>query len=372
MADEIYEKLADAVNARTGYPCKKCPELYAILEYLYTPEEAEFAVALPMALDTAEGIAQTVGYTPDRTKRLLEGMADKALVFTDDTSGTRTYALVPLLPGTFEVHFMRGGTDENTMKLARLFQNYFDVVGIGHGKEKASGLGRAYTAVPFSRVITIEEKIPAGVQIHPYDRVSKYIDESELISVGYCYCRHFGELMGNPCKKPKENCFSFGFQATFMVERGFNRPITKDEARRILAEAEEAGLVHCSTNTSEMINFICNCCSCHCGIMESIKLSGSPNAAADSSFITELDADACVGCGECIERCQVEALTLDGDTVSLNTGRCLGCGLCISTCPAEALKLVPREGAPVPHATLPELTMAMIMSYQEQKKRKES
>lgn len=215
MTDEIYEKLADAVNARTGYPCKKCPELYAILEYLYTPEEAEFAVALPMSLDTAEGIARAVGSPPDR-------------------------------------------------------------------------------------------------------------------------------------------------------------PITKDEARRILAEAEEAGLVHCSTNTSEMINFICNCCSCHCGIMESIKLSGSPNAAADSSFITQLDADACIGCGECIERCQVETLTLDGDTVALNTERCLGCGLCISTCPAEALKLVPREGAPVPHATLPELTMAMIMSYQEQKKRKEA
>ena len=367
MADPIYEKLADAVNARTGYPCMKCPELYAILEFLYTPEEAEFATKLPMSLGTVEKIARKIGCSPEDAERLLEGMANKALVFTDDSRGVKAYVLVPLLPGTFEVHFMRGGTDDKTKELARLFQNYFTAVEKVRVKVPASALGRGYTAVPFSRVISVEEEIPAGVQIHPYDRVSKYIADSDLIAIGTCYCRHFGELTGNPCTKPKDNCFSFGQQAKFMLERGFNKPVTKEEARQILDEAEKAGLVHCSSNTTESINFICNCCTCHCGIMESIKAAGSPHACADSSYVMRISEKDCIGCGDCVPRCQTEALALEGDKVVQAAERCIGCGLCISACPSGALQLVARDAAPVPPATLAELTAAMIASYQQQK-----
>lgn len=217
MADSIYEKVTDAVNARTGYPCLKGPELFAILEFLYTTEEAELAVKMPMMPTTPERLARDIGNSPEKVERLLEGMADKALVFTDDSGDARKYVLVPLLPGTFEVHFMRGGTDEKTRELARLFQNYFAATDRARAKAKASARSRSYTAVPFSRVISVEEEIPAGVQIHPFDRVSKYIDDSELISIGTCYCRHYGELLGNPCSKPKENCFSFGQQARFIL-----------------------------------------------------------------------------------------------------------------------------------------------------------
>jgi ferredoxin len=367
MADPLYEKVADAVNARTGYPCRKGPELYAILAFLYTRPEAELAVKLPMVPATAEKIAADMGEAPEHVRRLLEGMADKALAFTDDSGSERKYVLVPLLPGTFEVHFMRGGTDERTRTLAKLFQDYFTSVDRARAAKVATKPA-VYTAVPFSRVIAVEEQIPAGVTIHPYDRVSRYIAESDLISVGTCYCRHFGELMGNPCRKPKENCFSFGQQSKFMIERGFNRPITKEEARRILDEAEEAGLVHCSSNTSETINFICNCCSCHCGIMEGIRAGSGPHATADASFIMSLDGDACVGCGECVARCQIEAITMADGAVAHNVARCIGCGLCISACAAGALRLVAREDALVPPRNLAELGAAMIASYQEQKR----
>jgi electron transport complex protein RnfB len=370
MAESIYEKVADAVNARTGYPCLKGPELYAILEFLYTPEEGELALKMPLKTITAEKLAQNIGESSEKVRGLLESMADKALVFTDDSRGGRRYVLMPLLPGTFEVHFMRGGTDERTQKLARLFQNYFAAVDkVRADKTSVSAMPRVYSSVPFSRVISVEELIPAGVQIHPYDRVSKYIDEHELISIGTCYCRHYGELLGNPCTKPKDNCFSFGQQAKFMIERGFNKAVTKQEALRVLDEAEKAGLVHCSSNTSESINFICNCCTCHCGIMASIKVADSPNAAAESSFVIHLDEDECIGCGECVERCQVKAIGMedDDDKAVLVAGRCIGCGLCVSTCSTEALRLVPREDAPVPPRTLLELNVAMISSYKDQK-----
>jgi Fe-S-cluster-containing hydrogenase component 2 len=41
----------------------------------------------------------------------------------------------------------------------------------------------------------------------------------------------------------------------------------------------------------------------------------------------------------------MEALTEDGDRVSLNADRCIGCGLCVSSCPSGALTLVRKPGS---------------------------
>jgi len=361
MTDPIYDQVADAVNARTGYPCYKCPELLDILEFLFTMEEAELALKMPMIPVSAEGFAKDIGGDPKEVERILENMANNALVFTTEVDGVTNYVLVSLLPGTFEVQFMKGVVDDRTKQLARLFQNYFDAAA-----NVEAATPRSYTSVPFSRVIAVEQEIPAGVEIHSFDKVSKYIAESDLISIGACYCRFFGELLGNPCTKPRDNCFSFGTQAKFMVERGFNKAVSKEEALRVLTEAEDAGLVHCSSNVSEAINFICNCCSCHCGIMQSVKIADRPNAAANSSFILAIDEDECIGCGDCVERCQVEAITVEGDMLIRDDVRCIGCGLCVSTCLTGALKLVPREEITIPPANQMELGAAMIASYQEQ------
>ncbi len=47
-----------------------------------------------------------------------------------------------------------------------------------------------------------------------------------------------------------------------------------------------------------------------------------------------------MGCGVCLDRCQMQAITEEGAEVSLNPDRCIGCGLCVSTCPTGALSLV--------------------------------
>jgi len=59
-----------------------------------------------------------------------------------------------------------------------------------------------------------------------------------------------------------------------------------------------------------------------------------------SSFVAEHDPETCVGCGVCLDRCQMQAITKGDDKVSLNADLCIGCGLCVSTCPTGALSLV--------------------------------
>ena len=361
MAEAVYEKLADALSMRGGaVPVIKCQEFFALLEELFTPQEAELAIKMPITPIPAETLAkEIVGDDPKEVKSLLETMADRGTVFTVDRDGQRLYVLMPLIPGIFEMQFMGGEVSERTKKLARLFDGYFDLARDAEMRHAAVSEGR--TIVPFARVIPVETDIPTDVTIHPYDKVSEYIAKSDYIAIGTCYCRHHGELVGNPCSKPKDVCMTFGPQAKYVAERGFARMVSKEEALKVLDRSEEAGLVHCSSNTGKYISFMCNCCACHCGIIQSIKRGVIPMGAV-SSFIMTVNEDECSGCGVCIDRCQMDALSLDGAMLVRNAERCIGCGLCISVCPTEALKLELRKGAAVPPHNQRELNAAMMAS----------
>ncbi|TFG67112.1 MAG: 4Fe-4S dicluster domain-containing protein, partial [Anaerolineales bacterium] len=74
-----------------------------------------------------------------------------------------------------------------------------------------------------------------------------------------------------------------------------------------------------------------------------------PAEVVVSSFIVKLEPEACLGCWTCLERCQMEAITEDGDRVALNNDRCIGCGLCVSTCPSGALTLIRKSGSEKMH-----------------------
>jgi MinD superfamily P-loop ATPase len=74
--------------------------------------------------------------------------------------------------------------------------------------------------------------------------------------------------------------------------------------------------------------------------------------------VAVVDEDVCAGCGDCLTRCQFEALAVPDGICLVDPGRCVGCGLCTTICPTEALSLERRpEGAvPPPPADLEEWT----------------
>jgi anaerobic sulfite reductase subunit C len=51
-----------------------------------------------------------------------------------------------------------------------------------------------------------------------------------------------------------------------------------------------------------------------------------------------LDADACMGCGLCVDICKENALTLKDEKPVLDLSRCILCGDCIQSCPVDAWK----------------------------------
>jgi len=315
---------------------------------------------MPVNAISVADLASSTGRRLEEVERLLDAMCNKGLAICRERGGVDVYSLHQLMPGIFEYQFMKGEVNERTKKLARLFEDYLNLV--FDLTEKAAKKGVTVEAFPFARVITVEEEITAGMEIQPYDRVSNYIDNAQYIAVSQCYCRHHGELLGKPCDKPKEVCLTFGPGAKFNAERGFGRPISKEEARRILDLAEKEGLVHCSSNMGKHVDFICNCCLCHCAILQTIKSATLPNAGATSAYIAMVAEESCTGCGDCVERCQMEALVMDADVVRQDASRCIGCGLCVSVCPTGALSMEPRPERPVPPWDRKELYAAMTAS----------
>ncbi len=53
-----------------------------------------------------------------------------------------------------------------------------------------------------------------------------------------------------------------------------------------------------------------------------------------------VDADKCVGCGECVDVCPVEVYEMvDGKSVPVNEEECLGCDSCVEVCETNAITI---------------------------------
>jgi NAD-dependent dihydropyrimidine dehydrogenase PreA subunit len=125
--------------------------------------------------------------------------------------------------------------------------------------------------------------------------------------------------------------------------------LTKEEALKILDEAEEAGLVHNYANSpGEFTNILCNCCGCHCWIIKGAKNSPAPSQVVNARYLVHIKQDDCTACEACIERCWMKALKIENGKLVRDEPRCIGCGVCMWVCPTDALYLEPRAAGKVP------------------------
>jgi Pyruvate/2-oxoacid:ferredoxin oxidoreductase delta subunit len=349
MTRSIYARLIDKLNQfPAGAPLSE--KFIELLKALFTAEQAKVGAELPMLPTPLPSICETIGMDDSQLKPILESMADKGLVYHRVRDGVDHYSILPLLPGIFELQFMKGEVTERTRELAALFEEMYTS---GWGENMFS------SKTQMARVLVMEKEIPSGVQVFPYEMVSKFIEEADYLALATCYCRHEMELLGKSCGRSKDVCLQFGPFAKFVVERGFGRRITKDEAYKVLDKSEQEGLVHLSDNTQKHINFICNCCGCCCGILGGITRLHKPHAVATSHFVVSIDAETCVACEACVARCHLGALTVN-EVAEVDPEKCLGCGLCNMVCPTESLSMIRREQIEPPKSNFRDL-MSSIM-----------
>lgn len=356
MGMDVYSRLIDALNRRPDAVIPAtCSELYVLIEESFTPDEAEIFAVMPSGQTPAKQIALRAGKDSLEIEERLNEMARKGLVTYAVRRRKKVYMPLSLVPGIFGFQFTKGGTGEHEKKLALLFRDFFTAA-----KSTLTATAKA-AAMPCVRVIPGEEEIRASFNILPHERLSTYIDKAGCITVSTCYCRHYADLTGQGCTKHKDVCLSLGDAANFALEQGFGRPVTSQEAKTILRRSREAGLVHITNNTSGRIDFICNCCICHCHILRNMKESRN-GFSATSSYIVRVDQDSCQGCKTCLERCPMGAFSMSDDVAERDAEKCIGCGLCVSICPAESLEMVLRPRYRVPPKNNAELLASMLSS----------
>jgi len=51
-----------------------------------------------------------------------------------------------------------------------------------------------------------------------------------------------------------------------------------------------------------------------------------------------INNEKCTGCGDCVDTCPVEALSIKNEKAVVND-ECIDCGACVNTCPNNAISL---------------------------------
>ncbi|HEY5526082.1 MAG TPA: 4Fe-4S binding protein [Candidatus Anoxymicrobiaceae bacterium] len=343
---EVYSRLRELLDASPS-GCPEAPEIYEILEILFTEEEAELTCNLAYLPRTVEVVAEKGGVSSESAAEMLESLADRGLVMAADKDGVRLYSMLPLMPGIFEFPFMNGERNEQQDRLAALWKLYSPVLGAGLGSPGA----RIIRAIP------IQEEVESVPGVLTYNMLYDLIDGAKACAIAHCACRE----SERECDAPTEACMIFDDKADFLVERGFARYLTADEMKEKLREFDEAGLVHQVNNAAGRLTLICNCCTCCCHLLRAVKEWGNPNVIAGSGLMPEVDVELCVGCGTCEnERCPMDAITVVEAVSVVDADKCIGCGLCVTGCPNEALHLVKRDDAVEPPAKSRDLALTLL------------
>ncbi|MGD8521399.1 MAG: 4Fe-4S binding protein [Desulfobacterales bacterium] len=340
---DIYLRLANHLEDLVmGYPYTE--ELIDLLKEMFSPEEAQVALAIPNKLAPLDvvGLDTIISRTdlPESTVvPALTSLSDRGIIYSAKMAdGTKGYALLQVGFGVPQTFFWGGQNDARAQKMARLVLNYFSV----------PTTGKVYGGVPTKTYkyspanLTIEVPMQG---VMPNEQIGSIVQTANKIAVAHCPCRLSAKILGRTdCQHSLEVCIKYDEMAEFVVDKGLAREISKDEAHHILKASEEEGLVHMVDNAQGGIKHTCNCCGHYCwnvGIIRRRKIPRDQLMAV--YFIRQTELDECIGCGNCAEICPVDAVIMVDERPEVDENWCIGCGVCAVSCPAKVISITRRR-----------------------------
>jgi NAD-dependent dihydropyrimidine dehydrogenase PreA subunit len=329
MENYNYQKLAQHLdNLPGGFPSTETGVELRILKRLFTPEEAELAMHLSLISEEPRVIARRAKISRKEAAIRLEAMAQKGLILREEfPNGAMKYMAAQFVVGIWEYHV-----------------NDLDPYLIKDMNEYLPYLTEQAWKIPQMRVVPVGKSITVENKILPYEMAEELIRDHKKFGVNPCICRREHTMVGQGCSKPEESCLVFGMAVDYFHRNGVGRVIDLQESLDIVKRANEVGLVLQPSNTKDAL-FICCCCGCCCQVLKAYKRHPKPVSLVSTPFIAAHNPENCSVCGVCVERCQMEAIQLNVDSITLNPDRCIGCGLCVSTCPADSIRLIRKPEA---------------------------
>ena len=324
-----YEKLAKTLNRiPNGFPTTEDGTHLKVLEWIFEPEEAEIASRMKLTGQTIKRMSKRLKIPLEKLAQKIETMYKKGQIRIIKTKRGKKYGLIPFVVGIYEEQI-----DRMDKKFAELFEEYC---------QKSNGEILSRTQPAIHRVVPIDKVIQTELKVHSYSKAEDMVRKAKSWGIRDCICRKQQRLIDNHCKYPMSVCLSFSGIENNYDDNPHSKAITKEEALRVLGEAREAGLIHTTMNIAKGHFYICNCCTCCCGVLRALVEFDNPNAFVNSDYKLNIDDAKCIGCGECIDRCQFNALEIIDGRCAVDD-KCVGCGACAIVCPEDALSLISRK-----------------------------
>jgi NAD-dependent dihydropyrimidine dehydrogenase PreA subunit len=318
----------------------------------WTEEEAEAYLAAPLfKLFTVQDYVALTGKSYEDAEAILDQMASHSLISCFERAGVKQYYVLAPLWGMWEFNM--------------------DIFDADWCNEFNASLGSDFAAAavqsvrPLCQIVPVGEEVVDG-EMTPYSSWRETLEKNAKFALSPCQCRLEKTVTGaNVCadehKERTETCISVGEIAEFFINRGIGREITREEAIQTVEDSIDAGLVveQLFSKRSEVI------CQCHgdcCKLLTTyVALGGAGNMMENiSNYTLNYDSDTCVGCGTCVSRCPMFAITINDDGKCEMNRQCVRCGQCALVCPVSARSLVPK-----PTDQLVELPEDMFDDYKQ-------
>lgn len=337
--EDVYRELQKHLDKMpVPFPATESGVEIRILKRLFTPEEAEIALALSALPEPVERIHRRLkqtGISIDELERVLDGLVKKGSI----TGGKKHYSKAMLVIGMYEYQ-----VDKITGGLQKDFNQYMEE---GLAKEVLGAKTSQMRTIPINETVTFERSVSS------FDNVRELIKGSDgPFAARNCVCRQGMDALDQPCKQTdlRRVCLMLKSAAKASVDGGLAEPLTREETFKLLDQAEEVGMILQPENTRDP-NYVCLCCGCCCGVLTSAKLFPKPAEYFHANYYAVVDPELCAECGTCEERCQMEAIGSTNGHSEVDLERCIGCGMCVITCPSDAVTLRKKEKETVPPET---------------------
>lgn len=302
-------QLAHMVGGLTGVINKideNAPEYYSP-ECCVSDEQADVALVMGLRKPrTIEYIAKKANLSVEKAHKLAMELAQIGVckVYTDE-KGKEVFMVQIYAPGILEMMVNNAESVQKYPQIGRAFEEYtrLRIAPIAPNLPMGTGM---------MRVIPIQSAIDGNMKAVSYEKLSYYLDKYDTFSLSDCSCRRSRRILNQGCGHlEKDMCIQMGTGAEYYIRTGRGRQVSRKEVEEILKKAEEAGLMHQMPNIEGLgeTAAICNCCACSCFAMRVATLFNTPDAIR-SNYVSQVESDKCVACGQCVENCPTNALRL--------------------------------------------------------------
>jgi NADPH-dependent glutamate synthase beta subunit-like oxidoreductase/NAD-dependent dihydropyrimidine dehydrogenase PreA subunit len=300
-------QLAKKISGPTALMVKwdeNAPEYY-VLDCVVTDEMAEVGLGMELRKpQTIARIAKKCGKDLETTRKLAYELAQVGACIFHAENGEDVFELTVFVPGVMEKMCENKELCEKYPAIPRAFEEYARLRGAMLSPGMPVGKGPM-------RVIPVQSAIDGDSHKIEFEEVAAILNKAERFAVADCTCRRSRRLLGEGCGHLEQDiCLQLDSGAEYYIRTGRAREINREEAFEVIRKAEQNGLMHSIPNIDNgKTHAICNCCACGCYSMRNAIMFNSPDMVR-SNYVSKIDPDKCVACGQCVENCPPNALKL--------------------------------------------------------------